>query len=71
MKVPLASMKASDPRRAERYGQPPRVARTERKTKKPRDAAWGFFIFLQPSILGTSRRNSLFSRGALRRGSNS
>jgi len=47
MKVPLASMKASDPRREKRYGQPPRVARTESKTKKAPRRRSGPFIFLQ------------------------
>jgi len=76
MKVPLASMKASDPRRQERQGQPPRVAqmqgRRERQVLKGRRAPMadrGSF-YLSSSILSTSGRNRLHSRDALRRGSN-
>ena len=54
MKVPLASMKASDPRRQERQGQPPRVAqmqgRQERQVLKGRRAPMaesGLFLFIQ------------------------
>ena len=50
MKVPLASMKASDPRR-NRKGQPPRVARTKSKDKEGPETPLGAFSFFSSFIL--------------------
>jgi len=53
MRVLLASMKASDPRPEERYGQPPRVAQMQGRQppnlerQESPDGGSGLFLFIQ------------------------